>query len=66
MQVRTQTNVTTSVRALSEHARPPRRYLSGRLCAESSCDTRLSIYNKGSYCSLHTKDVTRIRVKKAR
>ena|SRR5665811_1925804 len=33
MQVRTETSIITSVRALTDHDRPPRRYLSGRLCA---------------------------------
>ncbi len=66
MQVRTETGITTSVRALNDHDRPPRRYPSGRLCAETGCDTRLSIYNKGSYCSLHTQDVMRVRGKKVR
>jgi hypothetical protein len=65
MQVRTETSIATNVRTLNDHDRPPRRYLSGRLCADHACDTRLSIYNKGSYCSLHTKDVIRVRGKRA-
>ena len=65
MQVRTETSITTSVRALNDHDRPPRRYLSGRVCGYHACDTYLSIYNKGSYCALHTKDVMRVRGKRA-
>ena len=64
MQVRTETG-TSNARALNDHDRPPRKYVSGRLCAAHGCDTRLSIYNKGSYCSLHTKDVVRVRGKRA-
>ncbi len=25
----------------------------GRVCEEGGCDTRLSIYNDGAWCSLH-------------
>jgi hypothetical protein len=66
MQVRTETSITTSARALNDHDRPPRRYRPDRLCANHGCDTRLSIYNKSSYCSLHAKDVIRVRGKRAR
>ena len=31
----------------------PTSYKSGRVCAEPSCGTHLSIYNAGAYCSLH-------------
>jgi len=64
MQVRTETSITTNVRALNDKDRPPRRYQPGRLCADHACETRLSIYNQGSYCSLHTKDVMRVRGKR--
>jgi hypothetical protein len=30
----------------------------GRVCAEDGCDTRLSIYNDGAWCSLHAPMVT--------
>lgn len=45
----------------NDHDRPPRKFLPGRMCAESGCDTRLSIYNKSDYCSLHEKSVVRVR-----
>ena len=30
----------------------------GRVCQEERCDTRLSIYNDGTWCSLHAPMVT--------
>ncbi len=29
------------------------RSSSGRVCAESGCETRLSVYNDQEFCSLH-------------
>lgn len=31
-----------------------RRYAQGRICSSAGCDTKLSVYNPGSTCSLHT------------
>lgn len=31
-----------------------RRYEEGRVCSSSDCNTKLSIYNPGKTCSLHT------------
>lgn len=37
----------------------------GRVCREEECQTKLSIYNDGSYCSVHMPMVTpRTRGKK--
>jgi hypothetical protein len=37
----------------------------GRICGEEGCQTRLSIYNDGSFCSVHAPMVTpRTRGKK--
>ena len=45
--------------------RPARAFASGRVCREADCDTRLSIYNSGAYCSTHEPmAVTRTRGKK--
>ncbi len=33
--------------------RKNRRWSSGRVCAEDGCVTRLSIYNKSTYCWAH-------------
>ena len=30
----------------------------GRVCKDDGCDTRLSIYNDGAWCSLHAPMVT--------
>lgn len=30
----------------------------GRVCREDGCGTRLSIYNDGSWCSLHAPMIT--------
>ena len=65
MHVRTETGSAISVRSLDDHDSPPRRFASGRLCAEFGCETRLSIYNESDYCSLHHLGVKqRIRGKK--
>ena len=55
--VRPETGNAIKVRSLDDHDRPPRRFATGRLCAESSCGTRLSIYNDSEYCSLHHQGV---------
>lgn len=31
-----------------------RRYAEGRVCSSPDCNTKLSIYNPGKTCSLHT------------
>jgi hypothetical protein len=42
-----------------------RRYRSGRVCHEDGCETKLSVYNDGAFCSLHAPMVVpRIRGKK--
>ncbi len=33
--------------------RPSRTFPRGRVCAEEECETRLSIYNDGRFCSRH-------------
>jgi len=33
--------------------RPSRTFGKGRVCRESGCGTRLSIYNKGKFCYKH-------------
>lgn len=33
--------------------RPNRRYQEGRVCAQSGCETKLSIYSKWKYCWQH-------------
>ena len=50
MQVRTET---VGGEVFNDHDRPPRRFAAGRKCAESDCETRLSVYNESDYCSLH-------------
>jgi hypothetical protein len=41
------------------------RTMSGRVCQEKECATRLSMYNDGQHCSLHAPMVTpRTRGKK--
>lgn len=65
MQERTKGIVLSGIDAPSGHQRPPRRFPSGRLCADPGCSTRLSIYNESDYCSLHLKSWMRIRGKKA-
>ncbi len=49
------------VRSFNDHERPPRKYTSGRVCAEPHCGTRLSVYNGKEYCSLHRTDAPRTR-----
>ena len=61
MQVRKET-IGGEVR--NDHDRPPRKFAPGRECAEYECGTRLSIYNKSDYCSLHAVGVLRVRGKK--
>ncbi len=42
-----------------------RRYRSGRVCGEDGCETKLSVYNDGAFCSLHAPMVVpRTRGKK--
>lgn len=36
------------------HGRPIRTYGRGRSCEVEDCDTRLSLYNPGPVCALHT------------
>src|SRR5271157_4262234 len=36
----------------------PRSFSRGRVCSHEDCDTQLSIYNDGRYCSLHLPSVT--------
>jgi hypothetical protein len=36
-----------------ELPRPNRTYGQGRVCSHEGCDTRISIYNKSSYCWAH-------------
>ncbi len=38
---------------VGSEARPP-SYAGGRVCAQRSCGTRLSIYNPDPYCALHS------------
>ena len=40
---------------ISSSDQPARRSAEGRTCHEPGCRTRLSIYNDGSYCSLHER-----------
>lgn len=42
-----------------------RRYRTGRVCREDACQTKLSVYNDGAFCSLHAPMVVpRTRGKK--
>ena len=51
--------------AFAGTGRPSRTFPRGRVCSEDGCDTRLSIYNEGRYCSRHQPQVTpRMRGKK--
>jgi len=54
MQVRTET---VGGEVFNDHDRPPRRFATGRRCAEPACRTYLSIYNEGDHCSLHRVSV---------
>ena len=65
MQQRTQPDRSIDAGTFNNHDRPPRKFAPGRLCAEAGCGTRLSIYNKTEYCSLHARGVVRLRGKKA-
>ena len=45
--------------------RPSKNFGNGRTCKEDGCETRLSKYNPGKYCSLHEPmTVPRTRGKK--
>ncbi|MGI8794593.1 MAG: hypothetical protein ACR2H3_15700 [Acidimicrobiales bacterium] len=45
--------------------RPSRSFKRGRVCEEDDCRTILSMYNNGSFCSLHQPmEVPRTRGKK--
>lgn len=33
--------------------RPSRTYAAGRVCQRSSCSTKLSVYNRREFCSIH-------------
>lgn len=51
--------------AFAGTGRPSRTFPRGRVCAEDGCETRLSIYNEGRFCSSHQPQVTpRMRGKK--
>jgi len=51
--------------AFTGTGRPSRAFARGRVCAEDGCETRLSIYNDGSYCYHHEPQATpRMRGKK--
>jgi len=44
---------------------PSKRFTTGRVCVEPTCDTRLSIYNSGKHCFQHAPmSVPRTRGKK--
>lgn len=44
---------TLSGKAIKGISRASRRYGGDRICAESSCATKLSTYNKRDYCHVH-------------
>ncbi len=45
--------------------RPSKRFGKDRVCREDGCNTRLSLYNPGKFCSLHEPmTVPRTRGKK--
>ena len=54
------TNFATDHRKIShlpsqlEHGPRVRIYRKGRKCAVDDCDARLSVYNPGQVCALHT------------
>lgn len=51
--------------AFTGTGRPSRTFPRGRVCDHDECQTRLSIYNEGRYCSQHQPQVTpRMRGKK--
>ncbi len=66
MQKRTQTNGSIGAEAFNDHDQPPQRFAPGRVCEEPDCWAYLSVYNKGSYCSLHAKGEVRLRGKRIR
>ena len=35
------------------HAEPPRTYERARVCAAPDCSTKLSMYNRSAFCSVH-------------
>ena len=39
--------------AFTGHGRPARTFERGRVCAETGCNTKLSIYNDSDHCCLH-------------
>jgi len=39
---------------IGSHDGPARTYASGRTCDEEGCRVRLSVYNPGTRCGLHT------------
>jgi hypothetical protein len=55
MQKRTEREATIGAEMPTAMTRPPREFSSGRLCRRPGCGTRLSIYNEGAFCSVHTK-----------
>ena len=44
--------------AFTGTGRPSRTFPRGRVCDEEGCETRLSIYNEGRFCSRHQPQVT--------
>jgi len=58
MHERAQQDLSIGGEVFNSHDRPPRRFASGRSCAEPECNTRLSIYNDSDRCSLHRVDLT--------
>lgn len=39
--------------AIKGMTRPSKRFKTGRVCAKSNCETKLSQYNKAEYCHAH-------------
>jgi hypothetical protein len=65
MQQHSQTTSTIDVETFNSHDRPPRRFAPGRVCGDDRCETHLSIYNDGYFCTLHAPVVApRVRGKK--
>lgn len=51
--------------ALRDPGAAPKSYPKGRVCRESDCGTRLSMYNPGAYCVEHEpKQAPRMRGRK--
>jgi hypothetical protein len=48
----------TAVAAGASARSATHRTAKGRICAESGCETKLSIYNDGEHCSLHAPMIT--------